>query len=180
VLQALLRRLRGGAFRVVYWDGTGEQFGSGPRRFCLRTHDPAVVRAVLRAVDLGFGEAYVDGRIAVDDLDALLKLAVAQEATSAPEFLRLLPRPDRNSTRRVYRNVQHHYDLGGDFFALWLDESRTYSCAYFEAPNATLDEAQRAKRRHILRKLQLPPGQTLLDIGCGWGALLFDAAQQYS
>jgi cyclopropane-fatty-acyl-phospholipid synthase len=179
VLRAFLRRWEGGSFRVAYWDGTQEQFGSAPPRFCLRIHDPGVVWAMLSAVDLGFGEAYMDGRVEIDHLDALLELAVSQPTVNMPQLVRFLPRPDFNSIRREYRNVQHHYDLGDEFFALWLDESQTYSCAYFEAAGATLEAAQRAKRLHILRKLQVEPGQTLLDIGCGWGALLFDAARQY-
>jgi cyclopropane-fatty-acyl-phospholipid synthase len=185
----LLTHLRGGVFRVIYWDGTEEWFGvgegqptldrdAGPR-FCLRIHDPGVAWAVLRAVDLGFGEAYMDGRIEVDDLDALLEMAASQEAIPIPQFLRFPARPGRPSIRRQYRDVQHHYDRGNAFFALWLDRSSTYSCAYFHSPDASLEEAQQAKRRHILRKLQLKPGQTLLDIGCGWGSLLFDAAEQY-
>jgi cyclopropane-fatty-acyl-phospholipid synthase len=179
VLGSLLRRWQGGGFRIIYWDGTEERFGSGAPRFCLQIHGPHLVWRMLGAVDLGFGEGYMEGRVEVDDLDALLELAMSQQGIITPQFLRFLPHLDHHSIGRQYQDVQRHYDLGNDFFALWLDESRTYSCAYFEAADATLEEAQCAKRRHILRKLQLQPGQTLLDLGCGWGALLFDAAQQY-
>jgi cyclopropane-fatty-acyl-phospholipid synthase len=179
LLAALMSHLPGGAFRVIDWDGTEEQFGEGPPRFCLRIDDPGVVWAILRAVDLGFGEAYMDGRVEVDDLDALLEAAMSPSAIPTPQFPRVRLRLNRPSIRRQYHDVQQHYDRGNAFFALWLDESRTYSCAYFGSPERTLEEAQRAKRRHILRKLQLQPGQTLLDIGCGWGALLFDAAEQF-
>lgn len=179
LLRALLRRVRGAAFRVRYWDGLEETFGEGTPQCTVSVRDPGVVWALLRAVDLGLGEAYMDGRVEVDDLDAFLKEAMAATRVPALRLPRFFPRLDPNTVRREYRAVRYHYDLGDAFFALWLDESRTYSCAYFETPAATLEEAQRAKRRHILRKLQLAPGQSLLDIGCGWGALLFDAALEY-
>lgn len=81
--------------------------------------------------------------------------------------------------RPFYVNVQSHYDLSDDFFALFLDPTRTYSCAYFEPPGATLEEAQLAKIDLSLSKCQLKPGLTLLDIGCGWGATAFRAAEHY-
>jgi len=77
------------------------------------------------------------------------------------------------------RNVQHHYDVGNEFYGLWLDRNRVYSCAYFKSPDDTLDQAQEHKLDHICRKLLLEPGQRLLDIGCGWGGLMLWAARHY-
>lgn len=81
--------------------------------------------------------------------------------------------------RPFFEDVQSHYDLSDDFFALFLDPTRTYSCAFFEPPDSTLEEAQRAKIDLALRKCELQPGMTLLDVGCGWGATAFRAATHY-
>ena len=83
------------------------------------------------------------------------------------------------SLQRVKENIAHHYDLGNDFFRLWLDESLTYSCAYFRNASDTLEKAQQQKIEHSLKKLRLQPGETLLDIGCGWGGLVKQAAEHF-
>ena len=84
-----------------------------------------------------------------------------------------------NGIKKSKENVQYHYDIGNDFYRLWLDETMTYSCAYFKSPEDTLVQAQKNKVEHILRKLNLKEGQRLLDIGCGWGELIIAAAQKY-
>ena len=86
----------------------------------------------------------------------------------ARRFRRLM---QHNTLLNSRRNVAHHYDLGNDFYRLWLDEDLQYSCAYFETGTETLEQAQTAKKRHIASKLALEPGQTVLDIGCGWGGM---------
>jgi cyclopropane-fatty-acyl-phospholipid synthase len=85
----------------------------------------------------------------------------------------------RHSRPADRRNIQHHYDVGNDFYALWLDRNRVYSCAYFKTPDDPLDTAQEQKLDHICRKLVLQPGERLLDIGCGWGGLILWAARRY-
>ena len=85
----------------------------------------------------------------------------------------------RHSRSADRRNIQHHYDVGNDFYALWLDRNRVYSCAYFKTPEDSLDAAQEQKLDHICRKLMLEPGERLLDIGCGWGGLILWAARHY-
>lgn len=84
-----------------------------------------------------------------------------------------------NNIRKSKEDVQYHYDIGNDFYQLWLDETMTYSCAYFQSPHDSLAQAQKNKVDHILRKLNLQAGQTLLDIGCGWGELILTAARTY-
>ena len=84
-----------------------------------------------------------------------------------------------NGVKKSKENAQYHYDIGNDFYRLWLDDTLTYSCAYFKSPEDTLVQAQKDKVDHILRKLNLQEGQRLLDIGCGWGELIFAAAQKY-
>ena len=78
------------------------------------------------------------------------------------------------------QNIYHHYDIGNDFFSLWLDDTLSYSCGYFKTPQDTLHQAQLHKMNHILKKLNLQPNETLLDIGSGWGALILHAAQHYA
>jgi cyclopropane-fatty-acyl-phospholipid synthase len=117
-------------------------------------------------------------------------LAVANEITAAlirkqtgryygPKIHSLLHALNVNSKNRSHHNVHHHYDLGNDFYKLWLDERLVYTCAYFEKPTATLEEAQVAKLEHVCRKLNLQPGQTVIDAGCGWGALAMHMAEHH-
>ena len=170
---------------------------------CLRHAD--VVRTLLLGRDpLRFAEAYFRGDIDVDgDLFTALTLKDHVHSLQLPLserlmlLLRLLGRsslgprvqPDsglarpgdvRAHTRAENRDaITFHYDLSNEFYGLWLDESMVYSCAYFESDDYTLAQAQRAKLDHICRKLQLKPGEQLLDIGCGWGALILHAARYY-
>jgi cyclopropane-fatty-acyl-phospholipid synthase len=96
-----------------------------------------------------------------------------------PPTAELRPRGSRHSKRRDSEAVRHHYDVSNEFFALFLDESMTYSCALFEEGTETLEEAQGAKLELICRKLELEPGQRMLDIGCGWGSLVIHAAREH-
>jgi len=119
------------------------------------------------------------------DLAEFVALGAAngeQLASLAPKLLRKPPHlrlPSSDSKARQAANVSHHYDLGNDFYRLWLDRTLTYSCAYFRTPGDSLEQAQRQKVEHILRKLDITPGMTLLDIGSGWGELIAAAAKQY-
>jgi cyclopropane-fatty-acyl-phospholipid synthase len=137
---------------------------------------------LLRRPELAFGELYMNGRADVvhGTLDEVLG-TVSRNAmrNDAPAWLRLLFKTrialralhQRNDPNRARRNVAHHYDIGNDLYSLFLDEDQQYSCAYFENDAQTLEEAQLAKRRHIAAKLFVEPGQSVLDIGCGWGGL---------
>ena len=100
---------------------------------------------------------------------------IAHGGLSLPARLQLW----RHQRRANRANIAHHYDVSNAFYRLWLDQRMVYSCAYFHSDNDTLDDAQAQKLDHICRKLQLAPGQTLLDIGCGWGGLVFWAAENY-
>lgn len=173
-------------FVVQDWTGQVRHYGEGEPIFTVRIHTANAVKRTLRDGSLGFGEEFMAGNIEVEgDLQAFLRFkeAPAYDAgrlswrEKINFFLSLLR--TRNTVQRVKKNVSHHYDLGNDFYRLWLDESMTYTCAYFRTPEDTLEEAQRNKHEHICRKLRLEPGMTLVDIGCGWGAMLFYAAEHY-
>ena len=131
---------------------------------------------------LGLGEAYMDGRLTIEegdirDLLELIAFNLAWEEDGAVHALRWRPRrlgalwDTWNWRRRARRNVAHHYDLSTDFFRLFLDQDLQYSCAYFPEPDMSLDAAQAAKKAHIAAKLRLAQGDRVLDIGCGWGGM---------
>ena len=155
--------------------------GAGPS-VALRIDDRSSLVGVMRDPTLRFGELFVDGRIVVTrgtiyDVLAITAQNLMRQGTSA--WLGLLGRGRKllsriepaNAPRRAQRNVAHHYDLDGRLYDLFLDADRQYSCAYFERPDLDIEEAQRAKKRHIAAKLMIGAGQRILDIGCGWGGL---------
>ncbi|MDB5178175.1 MAG: cfa [Patescibacteria group bacterium] len=181
IIHQIFRQIHHGAMTVSYWDGTSVAYGRGEPYFQMAIKTPAAVRAILRNMTLGFCESYMNGRIDIDGpLENIGRLVSENNrAFSKLSFNRFTRLRAPNSRRRQPRQIQHHYDLGNDFYKLWLDRSMTYSCAYFHTPEDTLEAAQQQKVGHILRKLQLSPGQRLLDIGSGWGALLITAAQRY-
>ena len=84
-----------------------------------------------------------------------------------------------NSPGRARHNIHYHYDIGNDFYALWLDREMQYTCAYYSRPGMTLEQAQTAKLHHICRKLQLSPGEQVVEAGCGWGGLALFMARHY-
>jgi cyclopropane-fatty-acyl-phospholipid synthase len=181
ILHAVFSRLRRGAVKVTYWDGSTITYGNETPWAHVTFKSRAAARSVLKNLTLGFGEAYMDGTIEVNGpFDQLARLVA--ENQSAFDGLMLSSKiklPTRNKRGDQSGNIQHHYDLGNDFYKLWLDESMTYSCAYFKTPKDTLEQAQSQKVDHLLKKLQLKKGQRVLDIGSGWGTLLIRAAKQY-
>lgn len=161
--------------RIEAGDGTGPHVA-------IRVRDGNAEARLLRDPELAFGELYMNGAIEVTQgtlLDAvqvaLRNLAQEGEARwmTMLRHLRtnLRTLEQRNNLFRARRNVAHHYDLDARLYDLFLDSDRQYSCAYFDTPDATLDEAQLAKKRHIAAKLLVEPGHSVLDIGCGWGGM---------
>jgi cyclopropane-fatty-acyl-phospholipid synthase len=189
-------------FHVRFWDG-GAVAATVPEAPTFFVTRPVALAHVLAAPStLGLGRAYVDGSLAVDDLDGALsvvddfeppplsgtdraRLALAAAAAALPgglprrPGLELLLRGRLHSAERDAAAVRYHYDVGNDFFKLFLDESMTYSCAVFSKGAETLEDAQRAKLELVAGKLDLEPGMTVLDVGCGWGSFAMHAAREH-
>jgi cyclopropane-fatty-acyl-phospholipid synthase len=149
--------------------------------------DRGTLAALIRDPEVGFGEAYMDGRVHVEgDLVRFLEAIYLARETSrsagswywglASNWMDLFQNNSRHGSRR---NIHRHYDLGNDFYKLWLDEQLLYTCAYFPTPSSTLEQAQIAKMDHVCRKLRLQPGETVVEAGCGWGALALHMAREY-
>ncbi len=189
-------------FSLGFWDESVVR-ATDPGAPTFTFHSPLALAHVLRAPgELGLGRAYISGLLDVDDLDAALlvvdtfeppSLTIAQRARLAAAVVRAcgltrLPRPpvtelrlrgERHTLIRDRRAVQHHYDVGNEFFQLFLDRSMTYSCAYFSGGADTLEAAQEAKLELVCRKLGLGPGERVLDVGCGWGSFAIHAASRH-
>jgi len=175
--------IRVGNVRVTTAAGSTFAFGDGTGKpVAIRFKTRAAERAVLFNPELRFGEAYMDGDLAVEQGSIADVLAVLQglPREGRPPWwarLRSLARfcyrrlSQFNLPTRALRNVAHHYDLDAQLYSLFLDSDRQYSCAYFEHQHQSLDDAQLAKKRHLAAKLLLSPQQRVLDIGCGWGGL---------
>lgn len=178
VFQQFFKNLKGTSFQVIYWDGSAETFGEGIAKFKLVFREQVSISQFIKEPVLSFGEGYMNGHIDVEgELEDVIQAANLNKSVFWSRALSgwaKLP-----SMRKQKEFVQHHYDVGNGFYSLWLDPSMSYSCAYFKTPEDTLEQAQLQKIDHTLRKLQLKSGETLLDIGCGWGGLIIRAAQKY-
>ena len=146
----------------------------------------ATLLAVLSDPWLRFGDAYSDGSVTVDgDLVSLLETVYRSSAASgarlplARRAASLRHRPHANTLAGSRDNIHHHYDIGNRFYQLWLGATMAYTCAYYPTPEATLEQAQSAKMDHVCRKLQLKPGESVVEAGCGWGTLALHMARHY-
>ena len=184
VLQILLRSfIRHGTLRLTTARGTTLEFGDGTGSpVAVRFVTPAALRAVVLDPELAVGECYMNGTLIIEQgsIADFLELAMSQDHSGKPPrwarvqwLLRYILRRlvQFNPRTRSRKNVAHHYDLDKRLYALFLDADRQYSCAYFEQPDQSLDDAQLAKKRHLAAKLLVKPGASVLDIGSGWGGL---------
>lgn len=167
--------------RINYWDGTSEEYGQGEPEVTITFKEAVPIKDLLRNASIALGEAYMDGRIQIEgSIQRLVKSAYeAHDSFFYNSKLKHFLPKQSHSERHSKDDVQSHYDLGNEFYRLWLDPTMTYSCAYFESENDTLEQAQLNKVHHIIKKLHPQPGKTLLDIGCGWGTLMLTAAKEY-
>lgn len=173
-------------FAVRFWDDDEIRVGDGPPDVTLRIKTREALGRCLADNFLGFAESYMDGDLEMDgDAELLFKLGHLIDFGTLPmswkEKARLAAMYllNRNTVSRSGKNARFHYNLGNDFFELFLDETFAYTCAYFRTPEDTLEQAQRQKFEHVCRKLMLKEGEHLADLGCGWGGLLIYAAENY-
>ena len=179
--------IRCGSFKVTTARGRTCTFGDGKGvPVAVRFTSAAAQRGVLFDPELKLGEAYMDGTFIVEQgsMADVLALLLGQERLGARNWallgaLRYVFRrlQQFNFRSRSRSNVAHHYDLDGRLYSLFLDGDQQYSCAYFERPDQSLDDAQLAKKRHLAAKLRITPGAAVLDVGCGWGGLALYLAE---
>jgi cyclopropane-fatty-acyl-phospholipid synthase len=166
------------------WDGStvapeGESIGT------ITFKNRSILYRVIAFPEVGFGDGYSQGRIEIsgDFVQVLYRGFAAIDEGGPHKFKRnllgRLPRSRRNTRAASRKHIQQHYDLGNDFYQLWLDEGMVYTCAYYEAPGQTLEAAQAAKMDHVCRKVMLKPGMDVVEAGCGWGALAMHMAEYY-
>lgn len=178
-LLASFRNLENLNFAIELWNGRRFEFGAP--RTTFRFKSPRSLGKLFNPSLDAVGEAYVEGEL---DVEGHIREVVATAARLVNDMhqgaLRHLKPPRIKHTKRLdAESIQHHYDVSNEFYRGWLDERMVYSCAYFHHPDDSLETAQLQKIDHILTKIRLQPGEHLLDVGCGWGALVIRAAQEY-
>ncbi|MFT0173114.1 class I SAM-dependent methyltransferase [Paraburkholderia mimosarum] len=169
--------------RLVLWSGQQYDFGHfAAPQVTLKVNSAAALPLLLEPSLDNLGEAYVKGKIDIEGklADIInISYSLARSTVTSASKLARVRRYFTHSKSTDKRAIQYHYDVSNEFYKLWLDENMVYSCAYFENGDEDLATAQLKKIDHILTKIQLEEGQTLLDIGCGWGALVLRAAQKF-
>ena len=183
LLRQMTSRLDSSRVRVILWDEPAPATTADSLPVVVRVGDRKALRKVILHPNLYFGDLYSSGRITVHgDLVTLLQAAYKYTAEKPSKLERLLrgrriPTPDLADSRR---NIHHHYDLGNDFYELWLDrEALQYTCAYYADPAMTIEQAQQAKMHHVCRKMRLKAGETVAEAGSGWGGFAIFMAKNY-
>lgn len=183
MMKGLFERFNGGNFTVTFWDGEVCHYGKSAPAVNLIFNRPFSIQFNPDSPMLSLGEAYMAGDWDfTGEFEEIIRIIEINKDQLKPTGITgrlggLLH--SMGALRKQKQNIEHHYDLGNDFFSLWLDETLSYSCAYFKNEGDSLYQAQINKIDHILKKLQLKPGERLLDSGCGWGWLVIRAAMQY-
>ena len=164
--------------RFALWDGFELSPAAGPAIGTVRFKNRQALFGWLWDPDLNFGEAYMSGAVEIGG-DLLEVLEAIYRALDPPTRRAWWLWQPANDARAARYNVHHHYDLGNDFYRLWLDREMVYTCAYFPTRDASLEDAQTAKMDLVCRKLRLMPGERVIEAGCGWGSLALFMAKHY-
>ena len=181
ILSKIQARMRDAPVRIALWDGTTFYSIAAPPVATVRVGDRRTLWRIVRHQDVGLGDGFRDGGITVEGdlvgaVEAVFRVNRAVW-TAARRRRRLWMRS--NTRGRSASNVGHHYDLGNDFYRLWLDSRMVYTCAYYATPEMSLDEAQEAKLDLVCRKLRLQADERVVEAGSGWGALALHMARHY-
>ncbi|MCE7190979.1 cyclopropane-fatty-acyl-phospholipid synthase family protein [Campylobacter coli] len=178
MIKFILSKWNYGNFRIVFWDQEEFHVGNQPAKFSLIFKEKIPLLKLFSDTSLVFAKHYMESKLEIEgDYDEIAKVLYY---FSNKRFLK--NKEDilsKIAQKEESKNIKSHYDIGNDFYRLWLDDTMSYSCAYFKTSSDTLYEAQINKIEHTLKKLDLKPNEKLLDIGCGWGWLSIMAAQKY-
>jgi cyclopropane-fatty-acyl-phospholipid synthase len=186
LIRRLLAYVGNPPIEFVLWSGERICTAVGKVVAQVRIADRGTLFGLVKDPHIRFGDAYSDGRITIEGdlvsfIETMYRAAPAQPkaARTLGSFLRRAHSQRRNTLDGSRENIHHHYDIGNDFYSLWLGDTMAYTCAYYPKPDATLDEAQIAKFDHVCRKLQLRAGETVAEAGFGWGGLALHMARKY-
>ena len=182
IVKSIAEHLSDRPFDLEYWDGEIIKYGEGDPEFKLIIKNFPSKKELLADPSVALGEAYMKGDIDIEgDLQKFFESIIRNKDSfmNKNTVFRLASKIKAPSLIKSKKDIAHHYDIGNDFYSLWLDKTMSYSCGYFKNPTDTLYDAQMNKIHHILKKLNLKEGQHLLDIGCGWGYLIIEAAKLY-
>lgn len=182
IVKSIAEHLSDRPFDLEYWDGEIIKYGEGEPEFKLIIKNFPSKKELLADPSVALGEAYMKGDIDIEgDLQKFFESIIRNKDSfmNKNTVFRLASKIKAPSLIKSKKDIAHHYDIGNDFYSLWLDKTMSYSCGYFKNPTDTLYDAQMNKIHHILKKLNLKEGQNLLDIGCGWGYLIIEAAKLY-
>ena len=181
-VEKLYQQIGRPAIQIVLWDGTVIGDHAAPMGRAI-IHQPRVLRRLLVSPVLSFGEAFAANELTIEGnlIDVLVEMNRGLARVATPPFWpTLISRQfPRNNLAASKRRVYHHYDIGNDFYRLWLDKQLVYTCAYYSDRESTLEAAQTAKLDYVCRKLRLKPGDKVIEAGCGWGALALHMARHY-
>ncbi|NGT97209.1 class I SAM-dependent methyltransferase [Clostridium perfringens] len=182
IVKSIAEHLSDRPFDLEYWDGEIIKYGEGEPEFKLIIKNFPSKKELLSDPSVALGEAYMKGDIDIEgDLQKFFESIIRNKDSfmNKNTVFRLASKIKAPSLIKSKKDIAHHYDIGNDFYSLWLDKTMSYSCGYFKNPTDTLYDAQMNKIHHILKKLNLKEGQHLLDIGCGCGYLIIEAAKLY-
>ena len=187
-MKSILKRAGDPAIKIALWNGEELTTANVPPVARIKIQDRVTLLKLVINSDYEFGEAYSAGRIEVEgDLTQAIaevyrgKSKYAATTNGSPFRIlgHSLQRTRSNTLNGSRDNIHHHYDIGNEFYSLWLGNTMAYTCAYYPTRQATLEEAQIAKMHHVCRKVYLQPGETVVEAGCGWGALGLHMARHY-
>jgi cyclopropane-fatty-acyl-phospholipid synthase len=186
LLRRLLAKLGDPPVEFALWSGERVAPHGVTASIKIRIHDRGTLFRVLGDPQLQFPDAYSAGKLEVEG-DLVQLIALIYRGMAADDVKPTLARrlagwcrsTQRNTLAGSRRNIHHHYDIGNDFYQMWLGETMAYTCAYYPSAAATLEQAQIAKMDHVCRKLQLKPGDSVVEAGCGWGSLALHMASRY-